>query len=46
METNTLDYVLTTILSIFNKENEVHLIAFHSYTFTVVELNYNRYNKK
>ena len=46
METNTLDYVLTTILSIANKENEVHLIAFHSYTFTVVELNYNIYNKK
>ena len=46
METNTLDYVLTTILSIVNKENEVHLVAFHSYTFIVVELNYNTYNKK
>ena len=46
METNALDYALTTILSIVNKENEVHLVAFHSCTFTAVELNYNTHNKE
>ena len=46
MKTDILDYALTVILFIFNKENEVHLIAFHSYTLTAVELNYNIYNKK
>ena len=46
METDALDYALATILSIVNKENEVHLVAFHSYTFTVVELNYNTYDKE
>ena len=40
------DYTLTTILSIVNKENKVHLIAFHSHTFTMVKLNYNIHNKK
>ena len=43
---NTLDYALTAIISIVNEENEVHLITFYSYTFTVVELNYNTHNKK
>ena len=46
METNALDYTLTKILSIVNKENEVYLVAFYFYTFTMVELNYNIYNKK
>ena len=46
METNASDYALTVILSIVNKENEVHLITFHSHTFTVAELNYNTYNKE
>jgi len=46
METNTSDYALTAILSIFNKENEVHLVTFHSYTFTMVELNYDIHNKE
>ena len=46
METNTSDYTFTIILSIVNEDNEVHLVAFHSHTFTVVELNYNTYNKK
>jgi len=41
-----LDYTLTTILSIVNKDNEVHLVAFHSYTFTAAELNYNIHNKE
>ena len=43
METNALDYAPTVIISIVNKEN---LVAFHSYTFTVTELNYNTHNKE
>jgi len=46
METDALDYTLTAILSIVNEDNEVHLVAFHSRTFTVVELNYNTHDKK
>ena len=46
VETNALDYALTAILSIVNKENEVYLVVFHSYTFTTVELNYNTYDKE
>ena len=46
METNALDYTLTVILSIVNEDNKVHLVAFHSYTFTTVELNYETYNKE
>jgi len=46
MKTDTLDYALTVILSIMNKENEVHLVIFHFYTFTTVELNYDTYDKK
>ena len=46
METNASDYALTIILSIVNKENEVHLVAFHSCTFTTVELNYDTHNKE
>ena len=46
METNTLDYALTAILSIVNKENKVHLVIFYSCTFTVVELSYDIHNKK
>ena len=46
METDTSDYVLTAILSVVNKDNEVHPVAFHSRTFTAAELNYNTHNKK
>jgi len=46
METDTLDYALAVILSIVNEENEVHLVTFHSYIFTVAELNYNTYDKE
>jgi len=46
METDASDYALTAILSIVNDDNEVHLVAFHSCTFTVVELNYNTYDKE
>jgi len=46
MKTNALDYVLTTILSIVNEDNKVHLVAFHSCTFTTAELNYDTYDKE
>jgi len=46
METDALDYALTVILFIFNDDNKVHLVAFHSCTFTVAELNYNIHNKE
>jgi len=46
VETNALDYALTIIFSIVNEDNEDHPIAFHSCTFTVVELNYNTHNKE
>ena len=29
-----------------NEKNEVHPVAFHSCTFTAIELNYNTYDKK
>ena len=46
METDALDYALAAILSIVNEDNEVHLVAFHSCTFTTVELNYDTHDKK
>jgi len=46
METDTSDYALTAILSIVNEENEVHLVVFHSCTFTTVELNYDTHDKE
>ena len=46
METNTSDYTFAIILSIVNEDNEVHLVAFHSHTFTTAELNYDTHDKK
>jgi len=46
MKTDALNYALAAILFIVNEENEVHLVAFHSHTFTVVELNYNTHDKE
>ena len=46
MEIDVSDYTLITILSIMNENNEVHLVAFHSRTFTSAKLNYNTYDKK
>jgi len=46
METDASDYALAAILSIVNKDNEVHLVAFHSCTFTTAELNYNTHDKE
>ena len=46
METDASDYALAAILSIVNEDNEVYLVAFHSHTFTMVELNYDIHDKK
>jgi len=46
VETDASDYALAAILSIINKDNEVHPVAFHSRTFTVAELNYDTYDKE
>ena len=46
METDVLDYALTEILSIVNKENKVHSVIFHFYNFTAVELNYDIHDKE
>ena len=46
VETDALDYSLAAILSIVNKENEVYPVAFHSHTFTAVELNYDIHDKE
>jgi len=46
VETDASDYALTAILSIMNEENKVHLVAFHSYTLTVAELNYDTHDKE
>ena len=46
VETDALDYALATILSIVDKDNKVHPVAFHFHTFTVVELNYNTHDKE
>jgi len=46
VETDAWDYALIAILSIVNKENEVHPVAFHFCTFTIAELNYYTHDKK
>ena len=45
VETNTSDYALAAILSTCLPDGKIHLIAFHSCTFSSPELNYNIYNK-
>jgi len=46
METDASDYALAAILSIMTKDNEIHPVAFHSRTFSALELNYNIHNKE
>jgi len=46
MKTHTLDYVLAAIIFIVNEENKVYLVTFHSYTFTIAELNYDTHDKE
>ena len=46
-KTNASDYALGAILStITPSDNQVHLVAFHSWTFTSAELNYNIHDKE
>ena len=47
VEMDTSDYALTAILSTVSlTNNEIHLITFHSQTFTPPKLNYNVHNKE
>ena len=46
VETNASDYALAAILSIMTKDNKIHPIAFHSQTFSALELNYNIHDKE
>ena len=46
VETDASDCALATILFIVNEDNKVHLVAFHSRTFTAAELNYDTHNKE
>ena len=46
METNASDYALAAILSIMTKDNEIYPIAFHSRTFSALELNYDVHDKE
>jgi len=46
VETDASDYTLAAILSIMTKDNEIHPIAFHSQTFSALELNYDIHDKE
>jgi len=46
METNASDYALTAIFSIMTKDNQIHHVTFHSWMFSVLELNYDIYDKE
>src|SRR5882672_1234183 len=46
VKTDTSDYALAAVLSITTPTGELHLIAFHSQTFSALELNYDVHNKE
>jgi len=46
VETDASDYALAAILSIMTKDNEIHPVAFHSRTFSTLELNYDVHDKE
>jgi len=46
VETDASDYALAAILSIMTKDNEIHPVAFHSRTFSALELNYDVHDKE
>jgi len=46
VETDASDYALAAILSIMSKDNEIHPVAFHSRTFSTLELNYDVHDKE
>ena len=46
IETDTLDFVLGSVLSQRDGENRLHRIAFHSWKFEPAEINYKIYDKE
>src|SRR5882724_5383106 len=46
VETDASDYALAAVLSIIHSNGELHPIAFHSRTFTTLELNYDVHDKE
>jgi RNase H-like domain found in reverse transcriptase len=46
VETDTSDYALSAILSLFDDEGVLRPVAFHSQTFTGAELNYDVHDKE
>ena len=47
VEMDASDYALAAILSTISPtDSEIHLIAFHSWTFTLPELNYDVHDKE
>jgi RNase H-like domain found in reverse transcriptase len=46
VETDASDYPLTAILSLRTSDGKLHLVTFHSRTFTFPELNYNVHDKE
>ena len=46
VETNASDYALGAILSIQTDSGEIHPMAFHSRTFSAMELNYDTHDKE
>src|SRR5882672_1182394 len=46
VKTDAFDYTLATVLSITTPNGELHPIAFHSRTFSTLELNYNVHDKE
>jgi RNase H-like domain found in reverse transcriptase len=46
VETNTSDYALAAILSIYTSDGEIHSIVFHSCSFNSAELNYDMHDKE
>jgi RNase H-like domain found in reverse transcriptase/Reverse transcriptase (RNA-dependent DNA polymerase) len=46
METDASDYALGAILPLFDDDSVLHPVAFHSWTFTDAELNYDVHDKE
>jgi len=46
VKTNTLDYVIASILSITGLDDKIRPIAFYSHTLTMPELNYDTHDKE
>ena len=46
VETNTSDYALVAIFSMYNLDGKLHPITFHSQTFSGADLNYDIYDKE